>query len=107
MAEKLLSHHSHIWITTWGSNRIFSIRTAEGFARQYGKDPEVEVNDNRRARRPLVDALQESVEGYGAALFIQENSVIEIGEGEIVSVERRLYKIRLDDVVGEPKFDPA
>jgi hypothetical protein len=107
MADKTLSHHSYISITAWGPNKIFDVRTAEGFASQYGKKPEIQVNENIRNNKPLVDALQEHVEGYDAAMFRQNNRVTEVSEGEIVSIEGRLYKVRLDREAGEPKFDPA
>jgi hypothetical protein len=82
------------------------VRTAERLASQYGKKPEIQIQENIRDKRPLVDALQESIDGYDAALFRKKHNVIEINEGEIVSVEGRLYKVRLDHKVGEPKFDP-
>ena len=66
-----IGHRSVIWVTELGASRVFEVRTAEGFAAEYGADLAAVVASNVKDGRPLADALGIAV-GYEAALEIQK-----------------------------------
>lgn len=86
-------HRSVIWITELGADRAFEVRTAEGFAREYGADPAAVVASNINDGRPLADAFESEV-GYHAALAIQKADGQEVSFGDIIDVEGRKYEVR-------------
>jgi hypothetical protein len=90
---KTLGHRTVVWVTELGANRVFEVRTVEGFAKEYGADPKKLVASNLKDGRPLADTLEIAM-GYDAALEIQQRKGVEISFGEVVEVEGRRYEIR-------------
>lgn len=88
-----LGHRSVIWITSLGAGRVFEVRTAEGFAKDYGGDPAAVVASNLKDGRPLADTLGIEV-GYDAAVAIQTRKGGEVAFGAIVEIEGRQYEVR-------------
>jgi hypothetical protein len=90
---KMLGHRAVIWVTELGSNRVFEVRTAEGFAADYGADPKALVASNLKDGRPLADTLGIAI-GYEAALEIQRRKGSQVSFGEVVEIEGRKYQVR-------------
>lgn len=89
-----IEHRSVIWITDLGPGRLFEVRTAEGFAADYGADPAALVASNLEEGRPLADALGIPVVGYDAALEFQKRGGQEVSFGDVIIVEGRKYEVR-------------
>lgn len=109
---KALGHRTVVWVTELGANRVFEVRTAEGFAAEYGADPEILVASNLKEGRPLADSLGIAI-GYEAALEIQKRKGVQISFGEIIEVEGRKYEVRRrsggyewDEVELVSRFEP-
>ncbi|MHC2582674.1 hypothetical protein ACVI1J_005151 [Bradyrhizobium diazoefficiens] len=90
---KVLGHRTVVWVTELGSNRVFEVRTAEGFAAEYGADPKALVASNLKDGRPLADTLGIGI-GYEAALEIQKRKGLQVSFGEVVEIEGRKYEVR-------------
>jgi hypothetical protein len=60
-----------LWVTELGAGRAFEVRTAEGFAVEYGGDAAAAVALNKKEGRPFADTLQIAT-GYEAAQEIQK-----------------------------------
>lgn len=87
-----IGHRSVIWITELGAGRVFEVRTAEGFAAEYGADPAALVASNIKDGRPLADAF-EIAAGYEAALEIQKRKGQQVAFNEVIEVEGRKYQV--------------
>jgi hypothetical protein len=88
-----LNHGDVIWVTQLGAGRIFEIRTAEGFAGEYGVDAKALVASNIKEGRPLADALGIPVVGYDAALEIQNRRGRQVAFGTEIDLEGRRYVV--------------
>jgi hypothetical protein len=88
-----IGHRSVIWVTELGASRVFEVRTAEGFAAEYGADPAALVASNVKDGRPLADALGIAV-GYEAALEIQRRKGQQVSFGGVIEIEGRKYEVR-------------
>ena len=88
-----IRHRSVIWVTELGANRVFEVRTAEGFAADYGADVGALVSSNLTDGRPLADAVGIAV-GYDAAVEIQKRKGQEVSFGELIEIEGRKYQVR-------------
>jgi hypothetical protein len=69
------------------------VRTAEGFAAEYGADLAAVVASNVKDGRPLADALGIAV-GYEAALEIQKRKGQQASFGDVIEIEGRKYEVR-------------
>lgn len=88
-----IGHRSVIWVSKLGAGRVFEVRTAEGFAADYGADPAAVVRSNLDDGRPLADAFEFAV-GYDAALEIQKRKGQQVSFGDIIEIEGRKYEVR-------------
>jgi hypothetical protein len=86
-------HRSVIWVTDLGASRVFEVRTAEGFAAEYGANPAIFVASNVKDGRPLADAF-EIAAGYEAALEIQKRKGQQVSFGDVIEIEGRKYDVR-------------
>ncbi len=78
-----LEHRSVIWVTQLGAGRVFEVRTVEGFAAEYGAEPDALVASNLRDGCPLADVLGIAA-GYDAALEIQRRRGQQVSFGDLI-----------------------